>query len=195
MLHRSGVRLCSLVFKPSPCLHAVFILVLQAIINWRLGWSGKGASETVNTQLVTRPSSYSGGSQLAPPPTTSEDLSPTVELHTQQLEAVLHLRKENSQLRRLREQDLRSQRSQSCEPLAHCEANSRSHQPDCRSQSYDTLLMVATQDNPELMDYADDPVLPQDDQLPVNEEGLPPLESGSVSDHDETVSNSTIQFV
>ena len=113
----------------------------------------------------------------------------------QQLEAVLHLHKENSQLRQLREQHLRSQRSQSCEPLVPSEADSRSHQPHGRSQSYDTLLTVATQDNPELMDYADDPVQPQDDQLPVNEEGLPPLESGSVSDRDETVSNSTIQFV
>lgn len=159
--------------------------------------SRKGATETVpSTQLVLLVSLlYTGGSQLAPPPRTTEDLSPTVELHMQRLEAVLHLHKENSQVRRLREHDLRSQRSQSCEPLVPCEADSRSRQPDFRSQSYDTLLTVATQDNTELMDCADDPVLPQDDQLPVNEEGLPPLESGSVSNHDETVSHSTIQFV
>lgn len=51
-----------------------------------------------------------------------------------------------------------------------------------------------TTQNTEL-DCATDPVLPQDDQLTVNEEGLPPLGSVSVSEHDEAVSNSTIQFV
>ena len=118
-----------------------------------------------------------------------------MELHTQRLEAVLHLHKEDSRLRQLREQNLRSQRSQSCEPLVPrtCEADSWSHQPDGRSQSYDTLLTVTAQ-NTEL-ECATDPVLPQDDQLTVNEEGLPPLESVSVSEHDEAVSNSTIQFV
>ena len=54
--------------------------------------------------------------------------------------------------------------------------------------------MDTTQNNTEL-DCATDPVLPQDDQLTVNEEGLPPLGSVSISEHDKAVSNSTIQFV
>jgi len=143
--------------------------------------------------------SYAGG-LLSPHLGSEEGLSPTVELDTRSLEAVLHLHKEGSKSRSPSCEPWQTGlRSQSCE-LLQTEPGLASCEYSSRSRSCQSLQTSSTQDatqsanintgsgTPPSVTQPPEPIL---DELTVNGEG-PPSESDTGSEQVKTV---TAQFV